>query len=740
MSVLQASDDELSDLAQGGPRLVEASSGQFTGISLVRWLGAGGMSAVFLADLDLARRSADLSPLSPRRLALKLTKISTERQLRSMNIDPLASIVREIAALGRVMDRKPPTEFVVGFYGSGLVDVKGPGGAVRRLPWLAIEHIDGGTAGVTLSGRVHRTVEGVDPVRALRLVTGLFEGVRVLHGEGVLHRDLKPDNVFVAGPVDDETPKLADCGIARVDGLLGGTIQAMTPAYGGPEQILSLWRPTESNPLIGPWTDIHALAAVLWFIIAGEEWCRSDGDQLWHAGDRRSLRTASERLHVGYSSHPAALGKLDEVLRRGASHRLPDAAWQAPGAANYERMARARFAASMFAGPERYATVDAFAADLLPLLADLRERWEARAARENKASTAFRPTHMLAAGGPGGEPLATVTEQASKAIRGTEASLTDATLPPTAPGSVVFQPDGKLLARFGDRLLYFVEDKPHKVAIPAELQADFASCRWLVRGPGGGFALVGPGQVVLVRAGRFTRMPVPSRPGGGEVGEIVAVLGEGRVFGVLTAETDDSNGGPELWRSVDGASWSGPVVAPLGGLPLAVADGPFGFLVVGCSANRKRARALFLGMDDQAKVFTTGVNERAVPLTAALCSAGRDSWAAGAGLVLHFDAGHPTEEPVEASDEPVHLGLDIVGVPWLVTSHAVLRRHVDAGQPAWKLLYRRDSTRPRLVGVGFTPEGAQVLDERGGGVRIVPRDIDAWRERADTSLLLGLRH
>src|SRR6185295_11699653 len=148
-------------------------------------------------------------------------------------------------------ERRPPTEFVVGFYGSGHADVQIKG-ATRRLPWMLLELVDGGMDGVSLTQRVERSGgEGIDPVRALRLVRGMCAGVIALHGEGIIHRDLKPDNVLVAGPVDDETPKIADCGIARVDGL-AATIAGMTPAYGGPEQVLS--SAGIRNPLIGPWT------------------------------------------------------------------------------------------------------------------------------------------------------------------------------------------------------------------------------------------------------------------------------------------------------------------------------------------------------------------------------------------------------------------------------------------------------------------------------------------------------
>src|SRR4029079_17769817 len=219
--------------------------------------------------------------------------------------------VRETVALGRMMERKPPTEFVVGYYGCGHADVEVGSGSgsssrrssdqtdveIRRLPWMALEFIDGGLEGVTLTQRVNRAAgEGIDPNRALRLLRGIIEGVTALHAEGILHRDLKPDNVLVTGPIDDETPKLADCGIARVDGI-AATAAAMTLTYGEPEQLLS--KPGESNPLVGPWTDIHALSAVIWFILGGEHWCRGESDTGWRRGFRRSLLTAP-RVHPAF--------------------------------------------------------------------------------------------------------------------------------------------------------------------------------------------------------------------------------------------------------------------------------------------------------------------------------------------------------------------------------------------------------------------------------------------------------
>ena len=73
------------------------------------------------------------------------------------------------------------------------------------------------------------------------------------------------------------------------------------------------------------------------------------------------------------------------------------------------------------------------------------------------------------------------------------------------------------------------------------------------------------------------------------------------------------------------------------------------------------------------------------------------------------------------------MGLDLVGVPWLVTERAVLRRHVESNTAVWKPYYKRAEGLAPLVGVGFTPDGASVIDAYGGMVHIEPHDILSWR-------------
>lgn len=704
-SGLVTNDPDLRDLAHGSPPLVEARRGRPTGVTLIECLGVGGMSTVFRAALDPARRSGEISPMCPRQLAIKVMKPSTLLELEALGLGREGSFEREAISLQRIMDRRPPTEFVVGFYGRGHVEVT-VGARPARLPWLALELVDGGVEGTSLADRIARARDGCDPVRALRLARGVCEGARALHEEGIIHRDLKPDNVLVVGPIDDETPKIADCGVARVDGLLS-TIAALTFGYGAPEQLVS--RRGESNPLVGPWTDVHALAAVIWYMLGGEPWCRGRADRGWRDGARRSLRTA-RRLHPAFADEPGLLEELDAVLARGASPVLPSSA----GGGVPHR-------ATLPPGAEpRFESIAAFEAALLPLLDAAAARSIVRAAQRNHAATSFRSTQPIDLDDAASAPLLAevIDLDLAGAARGG--------LAPARAGGVAFQPGGRALARFGGQLLLLAEGATAELHVPAAEAAAVAATEHVTRGPGGGFALIGRAHVRLLRTGTFRAMPLPVREGGGEVGEIEASIGDGRAFGVITAETEDSEGGPELWISRDGARWIGPTILPLGGRARAIASGPYGYMIAGASAKGNRARALFLGFDGQATVYTMGVNTRP-PLEVALCGADRASWAAGHGFVLAFDRASVTAEEVEVQEAPAAMGLDPVGVPWLVTASAVMRRHARIGAAAWRAYHRQEPGAPPLVAIGFTAQGARVLDASGRGAQIVPHDIAAWR-------------
>lgn len=134
-------------------------------------------------------------------------------------------------------------------------------------PFLVFEALPGGHLGE------HR---GTLPWDRLRVVVGdLLGGLAHAHARGVLHRDLKPNNVLFDAPVisPDARAVLTDFGIARVlnrradreETDLGMGLDYLgTPHYSSREQIV--------GPLtdVGPWSDLYSLGALVWSMVCGQ--------------------------------------------------------------------------------------------------------------------------------------------------------------------------------------------------------------------------------------------------------------------------------------------------------------------------------------------------------------------------------------------------------------------------------------------------------------------------------------
>src|SRR5271166_1109642 len=182
MPPLPSKDPDLRDLSAGEPELFDSRTGHRTGARLVRSLGVGGMSSVFLARVEGPHRGDRF----PDRMAVKIVKPAVVDDLAQEGIDARALADREATVLGRLMARQPPTDVIVGFYGQGDVMIE-LNGRVIELPWLAIELVDGGPDGSSLAQRIARAPGGCDPVRVHRFARRIAEGVSILHAEGVIH-------------------------------------------------------------------------------------------------------------------------------------------------------------------------------------------------------------------------------------------------------------------------------------------------------------------------------------------------------------------------------------------------------------------------------------------------------------------------------------------------------------------------------------------------------------------------
>jgi hypothetical protein len=116
-------------------------------------------------------------------------------------------------------------------------------------------------AGEPLKGWLQRHPQPSEPLLKALLLP-LLDGLEKVHAAGFLHRDIKPDNIFVRR---DGGPVLIDFGAARQ--AVGGATQTLTtivsPGYAPFEQYT-----TTSEQ--GPWSDVYSLCGVLYFAVTGQ--------------------------------------------------------------------------------------------------------------------------------------------------------------------------------------------------------------------------------------------------------------------------------------------------------------------------------------------------------------------------------------------------------------------------------------------------------------------------------------
>lgn len=125
-----------------------------------------------------------------------------------------------------------------------------------RSQYLVMEHVEGSTL-----AHLIRSTGGIEPERALALLADVADALSAAHSLGIVHRDVKPSNVFVTS---SGRAKLGDFGIARGadDTALTRTgLVTGSPAYLAPEVI--------SGRSASPASDIWSLGATLFHAVAG---------------------------------------------------------------------------------------------------------------------------------------------------------------------------------------------------------------------------------------------------------------------------------------------------------------------------------------------------------------------------------------------------------------------------------------------------------------------------------------
>ena len=103
----------------------------------------------------------------------------------------------------------------------------------------------------------HRGHPGLPEAEAVGYALRTAETLGYLHGQGVIHRDVKPGNVILNG----EDVVLVDFGVARELSIDAATAAPTTAGFGAPEVL--------AGGVVSPASDVYGLAAMLWALLAG---------------------------------------------------------------------------------------------------------------------------------------------------------------------------------------------------------------------------------------------------------------------------------------------------------------------------------------------------------------------------------------------------------------------------------------------------------------------------------------
>ena len=128
---------------------------------------------------------------------------------------------------------------------------------INNTAYIVMEYLEG----ITLKQYL-RENQRIAPEDLIELLVPLIESLDEIHSQGMIHRDISPDNIMV---LPDGRIKLMDFGAARDYTEFGEKSLSIVlkPGYAPPEQY-------QTHGVQGPWTDIYALCATMYKCITGE--------------------------------------------------------------------------------------------------------------------------------------------------------------------------------------------------------------------------------------------------------------------------------------------------------------------------------------------------------------------------------------------------------------------------------------------------------------------------------------
>ena len=243
-------------------------------LRVVRLLGFGSMGVVYLAEQQRPTR----------RVAVKVLRASC------VETDGALRFQREIQALGRLQHRGIAQIYATGVEKAGAGDQR----------WFSMEYVDG------VGLREHCRREKLSLLQRIALVIHVIDVVQYAHDQGVLHRDLKPDNILIGR---DGLPKVLDFGVARLQ--LDDDLPSLRTMTGAVVGTIAYMSPEQARGAhIDEKSDVFSLGAILYELLSDRLPYESRGRSL-----HQLVRSLAEDEPTPISTHGAELtGDLEAVI------------------------------------------------------------------------------------------------------------------------------------------------------------------------------------------------------------------------------------------------------------------------------------------------------------------------------------------------------------------------------------------------------------------------------------------
>jgi len=204
---------------------------------LVEKIGEGGMGAVYQAEHALIEK----------KIALKILFQDLTRRP-----DLIARFLQEAKSASRIGHEN-------------VIDISDFGQSPEGLVFIAMEYLDGQDL-----GRALKKTGAMDWVRTRPILMQIAKGLRAAHGNGIIHRDMKPENVYLIQKEGrPDFVKVLDFGIAKIVTEDAGSGPALTqtgmifgtPEYMSPEQAQG--HPPDHR------VDIYAVGCIMYHMLTG---------------------------------------------------------------------------------------------------------------------------------------------------------------------------------------------------------------------------------------------------------------------------------------------------------------------------------------------------------------------------------------------------------------------------------------------------------------------------------------